>query len=252
MRRRLPTPKAYSSCRPFASLTHSGRAMGEAVSLRPAFAASQPANAYFRPHDVNKASHILVSTRRSICEYMRIFLQLTLRLQMSSLTFGSAGEAAVTRQPKRASATTTKTSSTPHHHTPRTATKQHDKLHRMTAKLLWYVFRRLVGAQQRILTWSCRFARFAFTARVRPPASGMSHLPPTHTQHTSMRFRLEYISSARPRRCFGYVVDLSTPCLEIFTDTMRQRLPRRLASAFHVGNHQHHNTRSPTVSDSRH
>jgi hypothetical protein len=108
--------------------------------------------------------------------------QLTLRLQMSSLTFGSAGEAAVTRQPKRASATTTKTSSTPHH-TPRTATKQHDKLHRMTAKLLWYVSRRLVRAQQRILTWSCRFARFAFTARVRPPASGMSHLPPTHTTH---------------------------------------------------------------------
>jgi hypothetical protein len=59
-----------------------------------------------------------------------------LRLQMSSLTFGSAGHAAVTRQPKRASATTTTTFSTPRHHTLRTANKQHNKPHRMAAKLL--------------------------------------------------------------------------------------------------------------------
>jgi hypothetical protein len=59
---------------------------------------------------------------------------------MSSLTFGSAGQAAVTRQPKRASATTTTTTFlTPRHHTLRAATKQHNKLHRMAAKLLWYV-----------------------------------------------------------------------------------------------------------------
>jgi hypothetical protein len=60
---------------------------------------------------------------------------------MSSLTFGSAGQAAVTRQPKRASATTTTTTTflTPRHHTLRAATKQHNKLHRMAAKLLWYV-----------------------------------------------------------------------------------------------------------------
>ena len=40
----------------------------------------------------------------------------------------------------------------------------------MASNPLWYVLQQLVVAQQRILTWSCRFASFAFTACVRPPA----------------------------------------------------------------------------------
>lgn len=35
-----------------------------------------------------------------------------------------------------------------------------------------------------------------------------------HPQHTSMRIRLEHISSARPWRCFEYVVGLLTLCLK--------------------------------------
>jgi hypothetical protein len=62
-----------------------------------------------------------------------------LRLQISLLTYGSAGEAAVTCQPKRASAATDQTFSTPRKHTLHTATKQHNKLHRMAANPLWYV-----------------------------------------------------------------------------------------------------------------
>jgi hypothetical protein len=73
MRRRLPKPTACSSLCPFVFSTHSGRAMSEGVSLRPAFAASQHAKAYFRPHDGTKASHRMVSTRRSICSAFASF-----------------------------------------------------------------------------------------------------------------------------------------------------------------------------------
>lgn len=65
-----------------------------------------------------------------------------LRLQISLLTYGSAGEAAVTCQPKRASAATNQTFSTPRKHTLHTlhtATKQYNKLHRVAANPLWYV-----------------------------------------------------------------------------------------------------------------
>jgi hypothetical protein len=212
MRSRLHIPTACSSCRSFALWTNSDRAMGEAVSRRSAFAASQPAQSQlspsqghhgFSPHGMHNETHPKV--------HAHLFAT-HLRLQTSLLTCGSAGQPAVTCQPKQASAATTKTFFTPHHHTPRTATEKHNKLHRKAMHLLWYVFHQLAGAQQRILTWPCRFASFAVTAAL--AATRLGRICHPHPQHTFMRLRLDGISSARPRTCFRYVVGLMTPCME--------------------------------------